>query len=283
MAVRIVPTAIRCRLGEGPTWVPRLNALLWVDIVGRRIHRLDLESDETSSLDLPEPVGWIVERAGRDDYLIGLASGVAVFDLDNGTVERLLPIEPDTADTRLNDAKVDPAGRLWTGTKDDTDRAAIGALYRIMPDLSVEQVDAHYGVTNGPTFSPDGRTLYHTDSAARRVYAFDLDAHGAVRDRRLWLQFEEAWGYPDGMTTDAEGCLWIAHWGGARVSRFSPRGEWLRSIALPVSNVTSCCFAGGALDRLFVTTAMIDEEPDSGALFEVDAGVSGIAPTPFAG
>jgi sugar lactone lactonase YvrE len=139
--------------------------------------------------------------------------------------------------------------------------------------------------SNGPTFSPDGATLYHTDNARRVVYAFDLNENGALANKRVFVRFEDAWGYPDGMTTDSEGGVWIAHWDGARVSRFTPDGALDRSIALPVSRPTSCVFAGDELERMFVTSASIgrEDEPLAGGLFEIDPGVRGAPAHMFAG
>jgi sugar lactone lactonase YvrE len=285
MTVRIVKTGFRSCLGEGPIWIPRLNSVLWVDILGPSIHRLEIVCREVSSFALPEPIGWIVERAGREDFLVGLKSGVAEFDLQTGSANLLFELEPDRPQNRLNDAKVDPLGTLWTGSKDDTDRSATGALYRIASDHSVIRVDDNYGVTNGPTFSLDGRMMYHSDSAARTVYAFDLDDDGMAANRRTWLTFEDDWGFPDGMTTDAEGCIWIAHWQGARVSRFSPDAQLISSVALPATNITSCAFAGPNLDRMYITSSTLgrESEPNAGMLFELDPGVSGLGATAFAG
>ena len=283
--MEIAQTSVRCTLGEGPTWVARLNSLMWVDIVGRRIHMLDLATREVAQYDLDEPVGWIVERAGRNDFLIGLKSGIAEFDLATGKARPLVALESDRPDNRLNDAKVDRFGVLWAGTKDDTDRSASGALYRIDRALKPVRVDDRYGVTNGPTFSLDGSTMYHADSAAKVIYAFDVDEDRTICGRRVWLEFKEDWGYPDGMTTDAEGCIWVAHWGGGRVSRFAPTGELMRSIHLPATNITSCAFAGPELDLMFVTTSTLgyEHEPQAGALFQIEPGVAGLKPTPFAG
>ncbi len=111
--------------------------------------------------------------------------------------------------------------------------AASGSLHRLDPDLTWRRMDTSYGVANGPTFSRDGRILYHSDSAARTVYAFDLAADGTLTGKRAFLRFPEAWGWPDGMTTDSEGCLWIAHWGGGRLSRVDPEGRLMRAIPLP--------------------------------------------------
>jgi sugar lactone lactonase YvrE len=158
-------------------------------------------------------------------------------------------------------------------------------LRRLDTDLTWREVDTGYHIANGPTFSPDHKTLYHADSAQRVVYAYDIDDTGALRDKRLFVRFQDDWGYPDGMTTDAEGGVWVAAWDGGRIIRFAPDGRLDRAIALPASQITSCAFAGPNLDRLFVTSAAMGREDEAlaGSLFEVDAGVSGLPAGQFGG
>lgn len=283
--IRIIEAPKKAILGEGPRWVERENALYWVDIMAPALHRLDIASEAVRSWAFDEPIGWIIERERRDDFLIGLKSGFARLSLDPFILEPIGDPEPDRPHNRLNDAKTDTAGRIWAGSKDDRDEAASGALYRLDRDLRWSRVDDGYQVTNGPTFSLDGRIMYHSDSGRRTVYAFDLADDGTITGKREWLRFEEEWGYPDGMTTDAEGGIWIAHWGGARLSRFFPDARLDRSIGFPAANITSCAFAGPKLDRLFVTSASLADEESlhAGALFEVDAGVCGLPARGFAG
>jgi len=234
---------------------------------------------------MPEKVGWVLERAGRDDFVIGLKSGVATLALEPFSIQKIGSPEPHRPHNRLNDAKVDRNGRIWAGTMDDREEEVLGALHRLDPDFTWSAHDHGYGVTNGPTFSVDGRTLFHTDSMTRTVYAFDLSAEGNLTNKRVFLQFEETWGYPDGMCSDAEGCLWIAHWGGGRVSRFDDRGELLMSVALPATQITNCVFAGAQMDRMFVTSASVGlrDEPLAGSLFEINPGTQGLASAQFAG
>ena len=282
---RVIDRATRDLLGEGPAWSARRGALLWVDILAPALRSLSLDDGVVTTWDMPEKIGWAIECAGDDRFVIGLKSGFARLDIETLHIERIGHPEPDRPDNRLNDAKVDHAGRIWAGTMDDAEIAASGALYRLDANLQWTRHDDGYRVTNGPTFSPDGTTLYHTDSLARTVYAFDLTVAGALLNKRVFVQFEDTWGYPDGMCTDADGGVWIAHWGGGRVSRFSPDGRLDRSIALPAAQITSCAFAGPALDRMFVTSAAVGVENDAlaGALFEVESGSRGIASPPFAG
>jgi sugar lactone lactonase YvrE len=282
---RVVERAARDLLGEGPAWSVRRGALFWVDILAPALWSLNLESGVVSTWDMPEKIGWAIECAGHDGFIVGLKSGFARLDIETMEIRRIGHPEPDRPHNRLNDAKVDRAGRIWAGTMDDREVDVLGALYRLDPRLSWTRHDEGYGVANGPTFSPDGTTLYHTDSLHRTIFAFDLTEAGALANKRLFLRFEDSWGYPDGMCTDANGGIWVAHWGGGRVSRFSPDGRLDRSIALPASQITSCAFAGAGLDRMFVTSAAvgIEAEPLAGALFEVESGTHGIAPTLFAG
>jgi sugar lactone lactonase YvrE len=165
-----------------------------------------------------------------------------------------------------------------------------GAFYRLDSDFSVHQVDRGYIVANGPTFSPDGKVVYHTDSSTREVFRFDVRPDGSLSGKRVFALFAEEEGYPDGMTTDREGCVWVAHWGGSRITRFRPDGTRDRVIPFPVSQVTSCTFGGDRLDRMFVTSARIGltdaqlaKEPLAGGLFEIDPGVAGLPTQQFAG
>lgn len=278
MTYSVVTRPTRDRLGEGPIWVANRGELIWVDIMAPAVHRLDLVTGQIGSIAVDQPVGWALPIAGRKEFLVGMASGLWRVDLDDGSKEFLKAIEPDRPQNRLNDAKIDPCGRVWTGSKDDSDQQASGAFYRIDANLAHLRVDDDYGVTNGPTFSLDGKTLYHTDSAARTVFAFDLEQDGTIANKRVWLKFADEWGYPDGMTTDAEGCIWIAHWGGGMISRFGPDARRMATIPLPAPNITSCAFAGPDLDRLFVTSSTIDceDEPLAGSLFEVEVDVRGL-------
>ena len=272
-------------LGEGPIWSASRKAVFWVDIFGQRVHRLALGSGSITSWSIPERIGWIVERERREDFVAGLKSGFVLLRLDPFSIRPIGNPEPDRPQNRLNDAKTDAAGRIWCGSKDDNEQTASGALYRLDPDFTWSRHDDGYGVTNGPAFSPDGKTMYHTDSPLRTVFAFDIDERGQLSRKREFLKFESEWGCPDGMATDAEGGVWVAHWGGSRISRFHPDGRLERSIPIPATNVTSVVFAGPELDRMFVTSAAFgcEDEPLAGALFEVASEVRGHPVRPFAG
>jgi sugar lactone lactonase YvrE len=269
-------------------WVPGEQALYWVDIKGRKIFRLD-EKGELSQWPTPFQVGSIALRA-EGGFIAGTDQGIAEINLSTGRLDVLFNPEENLPHNRFNDGKVDRQGRFWAGTMDDRERGSAGTLYRIDPNLRCTAIDTGYGITNGPAFSPDGRVMYHSDTARRVTYAFDVDAKGNASNRRIFLQFGEGDGYPDGMTVDSEGCLWIAFWGGWCVRRFSPAGEMLRTVEVPVEQPSSCAFGGPNLDRLYVTSATkdLDEtalamQPKAGGLFMLTPGVRGLEEASFAG
>jgi len=276
---------VRTTLGEGPLWVARENAVYWVDIKGKALHRLVLGDASHTEWAMPEMLGWIVERRDRPGFIAGFKSGFARLELDPLRIEPICEPERHLPDSRMNDAAVDRAGRIWAGTMDDREREPTGCLYRLDAAGHCSKHDEGYVVSNGPAFSPACDVLYHTDTTRRVIYRFALAADGTLGHREEFVAFPEQWGSPDGMATDIEGGIWVAHWGGARLSRFLPDGRLDRVIGMPVAQVTSCCFAGPELERMFVTTASIgrDEEPLAGCLFEVVPGVRGAPTYAYAG
>lgn len=277
---------VEALLGEGPVWVERDRALWWVDIKGRSIFRWG-EDGGTKRWTPPLRVCSLAPAA-RGGFIAGTEHGFMWVDPEADRYEPIANPEQHLPDNRFNDGKVDRAGRFWAGTMDDREEDPRGTLYRLDPDLEWAAIDDGYMVTNGPAFSPDGGTMYHSDSARRTVYAFDLDAAGNATGRRPFAHFKDEDGYPDGMTVDAEGCLWIAFWDGWCLRRLSGEGEVLKTIELPVERPTSCAFGGTRLDRLFVTSARIGlnenalaVQPLAGALFMIETSVPGIAERMF--
>ena len=279
---------VKAVLGEGPCWDAGAQALTFVDIKGRRAFRWR-EAQGLEEFATPFRLGSLIPRAGGG-HIAGTDRGIAAVDLDLERYELLFDPEEERTSNRFNDAKTDRRGRLFTGTMDDDERAASGAFYRIDKGLACTRVDDGFRVTNGPAFSPDGKVMYANDSALQVTYRYDLAPDGTPLNRRDFARFGDGEGYPDGMTVDAEGCLWIAFWDGWCLRRLSPGGERLSELALPVQRPTSCAFGGPDLDRLFVTSARVglDEndlgpQPCAGGLLGVMPGVQGIAEQPFAG
>lgn len=287
-AWRVIAREQRDELGEGPLWSAKHNAIFWVDILSHFLYRYSLADGSVQRWSLPERIGWVVERRHKPGFIAGLQSGFYELDLEPFALRQIIDPEPQYPGNRLNDAKVDQHGRIWAGTMDAAIVEVTGSLYCLRPDMSLRRVDEGYQVTNGPAFSPKHDFMYHTDSGHGTVYRFDLSPEGELSNKQVWLKFTGDMGSPDGMTVDAEGFIWIAHWGGSRISRWSPDAKLDREIRLPAPQITSITFAGPGLDRMFVTSAAkgLDRQKETfaGSLFEVDAGgVRGLPPGLFAG
>ncbi|WP_420144490.1 SMP-30/gluconolactonase/LRE family protein [Sphingobium sp.] len=271
-------------LGEGTLWSARDNAVYWVDILTPALNRLSLDGGAVERWAMPEPLGWVAEREAGG-FIGGFQSGFAEISLDPLTITPFGDPEPHFPGNRMNDGKADAQGHIWCGTMDMSEEHDRGALYRLAPDRSWSVIDSDYRVPNGPAFSPCGQWLYHSDTAKQQMYRFRRTETGAG-EREPFIRFGAEDGYPDGMTVDAEGHIWVAHWGGSRISRFTPEGKLDRAIALPARQVTNITFAGPNLDRMFVSSATVgleDATEYDGGFFEVDCDVRGLPTNLYAG
>ena len=287
---QLVSVATRASLGESPVWDERTHRLYWVDIDRGAVHQCCADGSGETSVEIGQKIGCIALRRAAPGFIAGLRRTIAYLSLDPLKIETIAPIEADLPGNRCNDGKCDPAGRFWVGTCDDAMKSASGWFYRLSGFRELVRTLGPFICTNGPAFSPDGRLMYYVDSYGRTVYRCTVDASGALLDPAIFCSFaQEGWGYPDGLTCDAEGCVWIAHWGAARLSRFSPAGELLDAISLPVVQPTSCTFGGAGLRRLFITTAStgLDSAANAnglaGAVFAVDLDVGGLPAARFDG
>ena len=271
-------------LGEGPVWHVASQTLWFTDIKGRQLHAWHPASAQGRSHAAPDQPGFAQPMA-QGAWLVGLPGGLHRLDPASGQWQLLARIEADRPGNRLNDATVGPDGTLWFGSMDDAEQAACGALYSWRAGV-LRRHDDHIPITNGPVVTPDGRTLYHTDTVNREIHAFDLAADGSTSGKRLFLRFDGRHGWPDGSTVDAEGCLWVAFFGGWGVRRYAPDGSLLMTVDLPCSNVTKLAFGGPDLRTAYVTTARkgLDEaalaaQPLAGGLFAFTAPVAGLPST----
>ena len=277
----------RARLGEGPVWDAASRVLYWVDIYNHRIHRFDPAAGRDEVLRLPEIVTSVVPtRTGR--LLVSLRHDLATLDPSSGELTRTLTLEADRPGNRFNDGKVDARGRFWIGTM-SADEPEQGSLYRYDPDGSVRTMVTGLTISNGMGWSPDRKVFYHTDSPTRRIFAYAHDEEsGEITDRRLFADLSADSSFPDGLTVDAEGCIWSAQWDGWCVIRFAPDGREIDRVQLPVQRPTSCCFGGPDLRTLYITSASVglsEREiqacPLSGDLFWMEADVPGLPSDPF--
>lgn len=274
---------VRAALGEGPSWNAKQKVLYWVDIHSHCIHIYDPDADSTRTIQLDQPVGAVVPY--DDDYCIAaLRDGIYRVSLADGSKTLIVNPEEDKPNNRFNDGKCDPAGRFWAGTMSLIGESKTGSLYMLDNDGTITKKVSDVSISNGLGWSPDRKTMYYIDTPERVVWAYDYDLEtGEISNRRTVVTIPDGEGSPDGMCVDAEGMLWVAHWGGWRVSCFHPEtGERLREIRVPAERVTSCCFGGDNLDELYITTASIgmsDEEkeknPEAGGLFRIKLDIKG--------
>ena len=291
-------TSVRCvwkahaALGEGPVWSVREQALYWVDILNNRLHRYAPGTEqEQTTWQFDQEISAVAERASQSGLIVTLRHGFALFDPATEKIEPFKQVETDMPGNRFNDGKCDPAGRFWAGTMDFACKEPTGSMYRLSPDGSIEKMDSGYPITNGPTWSRDYSTMYYNDTYNGRVFAFDFNLEsGELSNKRLFLQFSPEDGTPDGMTTDAEGGIWIAQWGASKVTRRSADGTVTRTVELPCSQITSCAFGGPNLRTLFITSAaqglnseQLEREPLAGSLFAIDLDIAGLEANKFNG
>lgn len=278
-------------LGEGPLWSPRDGRLYWVDILAPAIHATDPATGRDEMTPVEELVGALGLRADGG-FVAAARSGLRSFEPGRGLGEILAaPLAKDSG-ARLNDGKCDRRGRFWVGTTALDTTPDGGALFRLDPGGAAQVMQTGLHVANGMGFSPDDELFYLADSARRRIDVFDLDlATGTLANRRRFAEMAEGEGVPDGLTVDAEGCVWVALWDGWRVARFDPRGRLDRVVSLPVPRPTSVAFGGPDLSTLYVTSARVRlsaaelaEAPLSGSVFAVETeGVHGLPEPDFAG
>jgi sugar lactone lactonase YvrE len=264
---RVVDSAER--LGECPLWDERSRALWWVDILAPAIKRFD---GKLEVFPLPEPVGSIAFRA-KGGLLAAMQTGICLWD--GGGLQLLACPDEHDKTHRFNDGRCDRAGRFWVGTMKDPEHTPTGSLFRIEKNGTSLKAKANIKVPNSLAWSPDGRTMYFADSPRHKIWAYDYDADtGAMGNERLFAAPHP--GFPDGSCVDADGCLWNAEYGGARVVRYTPAGKIDRVIEVPAQNPTCCCFGGAQLDTLYITTA------DAG-IFAVKPSITGLAEERFSG
>ena len=283
-----VRTEVKTRnlLGEGPVWVSRDQTLLWVDIPGCALHRFHPASGAHSIVDFEEKISCVAPLAGGG-FVGTLASGFVRLDETGRFAGWLARPEHDIPGNRFNDGGVDPRGRFYCGTMDDSGarpRQPLGALYRLEPDGSATAVVTEVAVSNSTCWSPDGRTMYFCDTAQEFIRAYDYDPDtGTLGAMRVFAEKGSAPGRPDGSAVDIDGYVWNARFSGGCIARYTPDGMLDRIIEVPATCTTCCAFGGEDMKTLFITsaTAPLTEgekaaQPLAGALLSVRVDVPGL-------
>jgi sugar lactone lactonase YvrE len=265
------------RIGENPLWHPGEECVLWEDIDPGRIFRYDPDTDAHEVLFAGGVIGGFTIQ--EDGSLLLFMEDGHVRKLKDGTLSVVVDGIDEERGTRFNDVIADPEGRVFCGTMPGKDGSA--RLYRLDRDGSISKMQDGIGLSNGMGFTPDMKSMYHTDSPNRTIYRYDyMRETGELGNRRVFAEIPPEEGVPDGMTVDSEACVWSARWDGGCVVRYSPGGEELLRITLPVKKVSSVTFGGKDYSSLYVTTAGGENRPEegeaAGALFRVETGFLGV-------
>ncbi len=284
---------IGAALGECPVWDGLDHCLFWIDIDSRAAHRFDPATGENQTRSLPGRPGSLALTGDPDRLLVAVEHQLVDLTWSTGEVTVRLDLEPEGPGKRLNDGRCDPAGRFWVGSMGDppTDGRHPGMLHRVEPDGTAEVVQTGIGVSNALAFSPDGTVMYWADTTRSLVWAYDYDVDtGARSNERIFLDFTDLPGLPDGACVDDAGCLWVACVYGWSLLRATPAGDVDRTVELPVEKPTMPAFGGGDLDTVYVTSISsggsyrsTPGQPQAGGLFALSPGVKGLPEHRFAG
>lgn len=271
------------RLGEGPVWDERAEQLYVVDILDGRLYVLSPDGQQITYYDFDRMVGAVVPMRS-EGLLVAQSDRIIQFLPEEGDIHELVALEPEITENRANDGKCDARGRFYIGTMNMEETDPQGALYQLAPDLSLNKVTDKRTISNGLAWTKDERTLYYIDSPTRQVVQFSVDPEtGLLSDETVCFPIPEGRGFPDGMTIDQEGMLWVAHYDGACVARYDPAtGKTLHMVDVPAPHVTSCAFGGPHNEVLYITTARKDltraqaiKFPLAGSVFSIKTGYRG--------
>lgn len=281
----IVVSAHKCLLGEGPVWDAKRKSICWIDIINGLIYEFYTEQNILNTIEVQQMIGSVAVCT-NGNFIAALQNGFAFINRLDGKIIMIADPENHLPGNRFNDGKCDPEGRFWAGTMPLSEDAESGSVYMIQNDLvPVKKIDG-VTISNGMAWSADHETFYYIDTPSMEIVAYSYEkSNGRISNKRVVIKIEKADGYPDGMTIDTEGMLWIAHWGGWQVTRWNPvTGEKLHAVNIPVAQVTSCTFGGDHLEDLYITTAKVglteqdlEQQPLAGSLFVIrDCGFRGM-------
>lgn len=278
-----VAANVKCQLGEGPVWNDELNSLHFVDIFAKHIHTLNLDSMALKTFELQQNPGAVIPTM-QSNLLIPMNDGLYVSDYDGVKISKYLDLENSLTNNRMNDAKCDNKGRLFVGSMSDGVIAS-GSLY-IIDGHEIRRIRERVIVSNGLAWSPDNKLIYYIDSGLQAVLvsSFFPDSQGNF-DFKVFLDFPQSYGIPDGMCSDSEGGLWVAFFGGSVIRRYSANGSHTHTIEMPVEQITSCAYQDNS-SIMYITTASIDVDENqirngAGKVFRLDTGIQGLPTNKF--
>ena len=282
---------MNAELGEGSIWDYQKKILYWLDIIGKKLFIYEPLSGKNSSIDFDKMITTVVPRI-KGGLVVAFEDGFYFINIESGIRKKIVDPEENKPDNRFNDGKCDPSGRFWAGTMSREGKAKKGSLYCLFKNLNCSTKLQNISVSNGICWSPDKSKMYYTDTLNREIYEYDyIDETSMIKNKRIVVTVDTEDGFPDGMTIDIEGKIWVAHWGGGKVIRYDPAdGTKMREILLPVTQVTSCAFGGEELDELYITTARVGlsehelfEQKDAGSLFVCKPELKGLPAFRFNG
>lgn len=273
----------RSELGEGAIWNHKTGELIWVNITKKILNFYHPDLNHNKEMFTGQMIGTVVP-AESGNVIVALENGFYQLDPLTGSKKFIANPEENISGNRFNDGKCDPAGRFWAGTMSKTGQKEAGALYRLDEDGTVTRMIDRVTTSNGIVWSADPSVMYYIDTPTQKVMAWDYNPEsGNISNPRTAIEIPQDMGFPDGMTIDAEGNVWIALWNGSSVGCWNPEtGEMLRTIDVPAKNVTSCAFGDEDLGTLYITTARqgtspeeLEKFPHAGGIFKVRPGVKG--------
>ena len=270
-------------VGEGALWNYETQTFWWIDIEGKTLNIFDPKTKENIEYETPSRIGTVVPSESGT-AIIAVEEGIMELDLQTKKTTLINPVDSDIKETRLNDGKCDPAGRLYVGSMDRKTTDPYGSLYRIDQGKATQLLDS-ITISNGIVWTKDKKTMYYIDTPTGKVMAYDYEiSTGDITNPRVAINVPKSVGSPDGMAIDENDNLWVGMWNGNAIIHYDPlTGKKLAQIDVPAHNVTTCAFGGSDLDTLYITTARVDmsdaeldEKPLSGSVFKCVPGVRGV-------
>lgn len=281
-------------VGESPIWHAGEQALYWTDIPAKKLWRWTAATAAAQCWDMPEMLACMAPGRAVGSWIAAMETGFYILTpQESGTVgcQRVAVVSHALDGMRFNDGRCDRQGRFLAGTMlmDMAVGASVGCVYSYQIDSSLVRLLDGFITPNGMAFSPDGRTMYLSDShpSVQLVWAYDYDTQtGTPSHRRVFADMNGLPGRPDGATVDEDGCYWVCGNDAGLIHRFTPQGKLDRSLAVPVKKPAMCAFGGAGLDTLFVTSIRpggtdLSDQPQAGGLFALRPGVRGLLETGF--